>query len=110
MEDYTRNRVLLVLFIGVLMGALDIAIIGPALPSIQRDFGLDDRTLGWTIAIYVLFNLIGTPLMAKLSDLLGRRPIYVSAVTLFALGSLLVAFCPNFAVLLIGRRHREQLT
>ena len=103
MEDYKRNRVLLVLFIGVLMGALDIAIIGPALPSIQRDFGLNDRTLGWTIAIYVLFNLIGTPLMAKLSDLLGRRPIYLSAVTLFALGSVLVAVCPNFGVLLIGR-------
>jgi EmrB/QacA subfamily drug resistance transporter len=103
MEDHTRNRVLLVLFIGVLMGALDIAIIGPALPSIQSDFGLDDRTLGWTIAIYVLFNLLGTPLMAKLSDLLGRRPIYVLAVSIFALGSLLVTFCPNFAVLLIGR-------
>jgi EmrB/QacA subfamily drug resistance transporter len=103
MEDHTRNRVLLVLFIGVLMGALDIAIIGPALPAIQTDFGLNDRTLGWTIAIYVLFNLIGTPLMAKLSDLLGRRPIYVLAVTIFALGSLLVTFCPNFAVLLIGR-------
>ena len=103
MEDHTRNRVLLVLFIGVLMGALDIAIIGPALPSIQRDFGLNDRTLGWTIAIYVLFNLIGTPLMAKLSDLKGRRPIYVWAVSIFALGSLLVAVCPNFAVLLIGR-------
>ena len=103
MEDHTRNRVLLVLFIGVLMGALDIAIIRPALPAIQTDFGLNDRTLGWTIAIYVLFNLIGTPLMAKLSDLLGRRPIYVLAVTIFALGSLLVTFCPNFAVLLIGR-------
>jgi EmrB/QacA subfamily drug resistance transporter len=103
MEDHTRNRVLLVLFIGVLMGALDIAIIGPALPSIQRDFGLNDRTLGWTIAIYVLFNLIGTPLMAKLSDLKGRRPVYVWAVSIFALGSLLVAVCPNFAVLLIGR-------
>ena len=85
------------------MGALDIAIIGPALPSIQRDFGLNDRTLGWTVAIYVLLNLIGTPLMAKLSDLLGRRPIYILAVTIFALGSLLVTFCTNFGVLLIGR-------
>lgn len=41
--------------------------------------------------------------MAKLSDLLGRRPVYVLSVTIFALGSLLVTFRPNFGVLLIGR-------
>ena len=51
----------------------------------------------------MLFNLIGTPLMAKLSDRTGRRTIYVLDVALFAAGSLVVAFSPNFAVLLIGR-------
>jgi hypothetical protein len=35
MDDKARNRVLLVLFIGVLMGALDIAIVAPALPTIR---------------------------------------------------------------------------
>ncbi|WP_345324224.1 hypothetical protein [Candidatus Villigracilis proximus] len=63
MDDKTRNKVLLVLFLGVLMGALDIAIVAPALPSIQKFFGIGDRILTWTFTIYVLFNLIGTPLM-----------------------------------------------
>ena len=98
-----RNRILLVLFVGVLMGALDIAIVGPALHSIQRGFGVDDRAIAWVFSIYVLFNLIGTPLMAKLSDIFGRRAIYVLDVTIFAAGSLLVALSPSFAVLLIGR-------
>jgi hypothetical protein len=40
-DNRTRNRVLLVLFVGVLMGALDIAIVGPALHSIQKSFGVD---------------------------------------------------------------------
>jgi EmrB/QacA subfamily drug resistance transporter len=98
-----RNAILLVLFIGVLMGALDIAIVGPALPAIQSYFGVGERGVAWVFTIYVLFNLIGTPLMAKLSDAMGRRSIYIIDVTLFAFGSLLVAAAPSFAVLLVGR-------
>ncbi len=103
MEDKKRNQILLVLFIGVLMGALDIAIVGPALPAIQKTFGVGERTLAWMFSIYVLFNLIGTPLMAKLSDLFGRRMVYVLDVSLFAAGSLLVALSPSFSVVLVGR-------
>ena len=105
MTDKTRNQILLVLFIGVLMSALDIAIVAPALPSIQAFFGVGDRVLAWTFTIYVLFNLISTPIMAKLSDMFGRRSVYVMDVALFAAGSLIVALSPQklFAVLLFGR-------
>ena len=51
----------------------------------------------------MLFNLVSTPLMAKLSDSFGRRSIYVMDVTIFAAGSLVVAFAPSFAFVLIGR-------
>ncbi len=64
---------------------------------------MDDRAITWVFSIYVLFNLISTPLMAKLSDIFGRRSIYVLDVTIFAPGSLLVALSPCFAMLLIGR-------
>lgn len=85
------------------MGALDLAIIGPALPAIQADLGLDTRELAWIFNIYVLFQLMGTPLMAKLSDRYGRRSIYVLNLVLFGAGSLILALAPNFWVLLIGR-------
>lgn len=103
MEAKKRNNILLVLFVGVLMGALDIAIVGPALPTIRKDFAVDDRAIAWVFAIYVLFNLISVPLMAKLSDMFGRRSIYLLDVTLFALGSLAVALSPAFWMILIGR-------
>ena len=103
MDQTHRNRVLTVLFIGVLMGALDIAIVGPALPAIQNQFSLQERSLSWIFSVYVLFNLVGTPLMAKLSDLFGRRIIYILDVTLFAAGSLIVAVSPVFWVVLLGR-------
>jgi MFS family permease len=105
MEDKKRNQVLLVLFFGVLMGALDIAIVGPAMPVIREKFGMTERIGSWIFGIYVLFNLIGTPLMAKLSDLYGRRNIYIADILLFAAGSFITATAtpPGLLVLLIGR-------
>lgn len=98
-----RNKVLAVLFVGVLMAALDIAIVGPALPAIQSAFGVSERALTWVFTGYVLMNLIGTPLMGKLSDVYGRRTIYVIDVALFALGSLLVMLAPAFWMVILGR-------
>jgi EmrB/QacA subfamily drug resistance transporter len=103
LDPKMRNRVLGVLFVGVLMAALDIAIVGPALPALQRSFGVDERALAWIFAIYVLTNKVATPVMAKLSDRFGRRAVYTIDVALFAAGSLIVAMAPTFAVVLLGR-------
>ena len=100
----TRSAsVLAVLFAGVLAAALDIAIVGPALPALREDFGVGDRALSWVFSIYILFNLVGAPLIAKWSDRYGRRPLYVASVATFAVGSVIVASAPAFAVLLAGR-------
>ena len=102
-SDRSRRGILALLFVGVLMGALDIAVVGPALPAIQASFKVDERAVAWIFDIYVLANLVGTPLMAKLSDQFGRRPLYVLDTLLFAAGSLVVALAPSFGVLLVGR-------
>ena len=91
------------LFVGVLMGALDLAIIGPALPAIQSDFSLDNRDLSWLFNVYVLAQLIGTPLFAKASDKYGRRNVYLACVTGFGVGSLMLVVAANYEILLLGR-------
>ena len=96
MSEQNLRPLLLVLFVGVLMGALDLAIIGPALPAIQADLGLNTRSLAWIFNIYVLFQLMGTPLMAKLSDRYGRRSVYVLNLAVFGFGSLILAVAPSF--------------
>lgn len=103
MVDNNKNHTLFVLFIGVLMGAIDIAIVGPALPSIGEYFQVDTRNLTWIYTIYVLFFMIATPFMAKLSDRNGRRFIYLLDVVLFGVGSFITAFSPTFNTLLVGR-------
>ena len=103
MDHRHRNRVLTLIFIGVFMGSLDIGIVGPALPAIQGQFGVGERLVSWIFAIYILFFMIGTPLMAKLSDIYGRRSIYVLDIFIFALGSVITITALNMEQLLIGR-------
>ncbi len=102
-NGHEPGKILPVLFAGVLMAALDIGIVGPALPAIQASFGADERGLSWVFGIYILFQLVGAPVLAKFSDRQGRRAIYVGCVAVFAAASLLVALSPTFAVLLTGR-------
>ncbi|MGB9754756.1 MAG: MFS transporter [Roseiflexus castenholzii] len=103
MDERKRNQILLVLFIGVLMAALDIAIVGPALPALREHFQIDARAASWMFVIYVLLNLVGTPFIAKLSDRFGRRILYTASIALFGLGSLIVVAAPVYAVVLAGR-------
>ena len=103
MKQANQKAVMALLFVGVLMGALDLAIIGPALPAIQAEFGLDNRDLSWLFNIYVLAQLIGTPLFAKASDKYGRRNVYMACITGFGFGSLLLVIASNYETLLLGR-------
>lgn len=104
MSDDKKNfKVLILLFTGVLMGALDISIVGPAIPSIEKTISLAEKDLSWIFSIYVLFNLVGISLMAKMSDIFGRRWVYMIALALFGAGSLIVSFSGDLTWLLVGR-------
>jgi EmrB/QacA subfamily drug resistance transporter len=103
MEQHRNGKILALLFTGVLMGALDISIVGPAIPAIEQTLKVDHRLLSWIFSIYVLFNLVGVSLLAKLSDLYGRRNIYIFSVAVFASGSMIVALADDITFLLIGR-------
>ncbi len=85
------------------MGSMDISIVGPALPSIQAYFTVNDRMLSWVFTIYILFFMLGTPVMAKLSDIYGRKAIYLLDILLFTIGSLLTITSISFEMLLFGR-------
>jgi len=102
-KNNKNNRILALLFVGVLMGALDISIVGPAIPAIENSINVDKQLMSWIFSIYVLANLVGISLMAKLSDLYGRQKIYIMALIIFAVGSLIVALSHNFNLLLTGR-------
>ena len=94
---------LVLLFGGVLLGALDIAIVGPALPAITAELNLSSRQAAAVFTVYILFSLLGAPLLASLSDRFGRRRLYISCLLLFGAGSLVVAAATSAPLLLAGR-------
>jgi EmrB/QacA subfamily drug resistance transporter len=85
------------------MVVLDIAIVNVALPSIQRDLGIGQSTLQWIVIAYGLmlggFLLLG----GRMADLLGRRRVLLTGLTLFTSASLLAGVAGS-AGLLIGAR------
>ncbi len=104
MTDPKSTKLLLaLLFTGTLMGALDLAIIGPALPVIQAEFGMEQRELAGLINSYTLLQMLGALLLAKFSDRVGPRLVYIISIVLFATGSLQIVLAESTWMLNFGR-------
>ena len=94
----------LILFtIGVFMAALDNGIVSAALQTINTSFDVPDNWGAWGVTIYTLGLAISVPIVGKLSDKYGRKKLFIIEISLFALGSFLIAISPNFTFYLISR-------
>jgi MFS family permease len=95
--------VLAVLCTVIFLDALDVSMVGVALPSIKDDLGLSTASLQWVVSGYVLgyggLLLLG----GRAADLLGRREVLLVALTVFA-GASLVGGLVNDGTLLIAAR------
>lgn len=100
-------RLILALYLaGIFMGALDMGIVNPARTVIQNSLGVDDQAGVWVFTIYTLAYAIAIPVIGKLADVLGRKPVYVLAIALFGIGSLgcgLAQDFQSFGLLLASR-------
>ncbi|UKS23958.1 MFS transporter [Paenibacillus sp. HWE-109] len=98
-----KGLALLLLAISQFVLALDYTIIFVALPSIATELGFSPNHLQWVISAYSLvfggFLLIG----GRLSDLIGRRRMFIVAMSLFGLGSLLGGFADDQLLLILAR-------
>jgi EmrB/QacA subfamily drug resistance transporter len=102
-----RMRVLGAVMIGIFLAALDQTIVGTALPRIITDLGGNDLYT-WAFTAYLLTSTISGPLYGKLSDLFGRRPIFLFGIGVFMLGSLLAGLSQEMWQL-IGARGIQGL-
>ena len=85
------------------MVVLDVAIVNVALPSIQNDLGVSQSTLQWVVVAYGLmlggFLLFG----GRMADLLGRRRILLTGLTVFSGASLLAGIAQTSGLLIAAR-------
>jgi EmrB/QacA subfamily drug resistance transporter len=101
--DRSHLPLLLTLALGVFAGALDLGVLSPALAAIAHGFGVAPRDVAWTFTLYLFANVVSIPIMSKLADTVGRRPIYILCVSIFAAGSVLAIVAPTFGVFLLAR-------
>jgi EmrB/QacA subfamily drug resistance transporter len=83
-----KLEILGAILLAMFLFALDQTVVGVALPKIITDLG-GNELYTWAIAVYLLTSTISGPIYGKLSDLYGRRPIIIFAVSLFLVSSAL---------------------
>lgn len=95
------------LFIVLLSGAfitiLNQTLLGTALPPIMKDLNLTESTAQWLQSIFMLVNGIMIPVTAFLIDKFTTRKLFLTAMGLFATGTLIAAIAPSFSFLMVGR-------
>lgn len=105
-STYLSHRQIVTVMTGLLAGtflaALDQSIVGTALPQITSDLGGLDK-LSWVVTAYLLTSTAATPIWGKISDLVGRRPVYQAAIATFLGGSVMAALAGSMEVLVAGR-------
>ncbi|MDQ0059809.1 MDR family MFS transporter [Paenibacillus harenae] len=83
-----RKQVTIALFVATFLAAIEGTIVSTAMPSITSELeGI--RQYSWIISIYLLATVITTPVYGKLSDLYGRKRIFIVGALIFLAGSML---------------------
>src|SRR5436305_545797 len=103
MIDQKNLALLITLALGVFAGALDLGVLSPALPALAHAFSIPGRDGAWVLTLYLFANVVAIPVVTKLSDVYGRRPIYIACVATFVAGSVLAIAAPTFAIFLVAR-------
>jgi EmrB/QacA subfamily drug resistance transporter len=98
-----RKLIFAIVSIGLFMASVDQTIVATALPAIEKELHATINWSGWTISIYALGQVIAMPMAGKISDMYGRKKVFLVSAALFTLSSLCCGFASNITLLLIAR-------
>lgn len=90
------------LLMGMLLAALDQTIVGTSLGKIVADIGGFEH-FAWLFSAYMLASTVVIPIAGKLSDIYGRRPVYITGMAVFLLGSILCGTATSMTQLILYR-------
>ena len=105
MEDSPRTSrgVIPILLVAAFVVILNETTMNVALNSIMADFGVTERTAQWLTTAFMLTMAVVIPITGWLLDRLTTRNVFLTAMGLFSLGTLLCMVAPTFPLLLFGR-------
>ncbi len=97
------NKTLLILSLVMLVNALSYGLIIPLLYPYAEKFGMSSFMMGLMFSIYSVFQFFSTPIIGRLSDRYGRKPLLVTSLFGTAVGLILFAIATNPLMLIIAR-------
>jgi EmrB/QacA subfamily drug resistance transporter len=103
-EERTTHRplVLAALVLAMFMSAIEGTIVATAMPSIAAELG-GFSLYSWVFSSFLLMQAIAIPIFGKLSDLYGRKPVFIAGVVVFLAGSVLCGFARSMGLLVAFR-------
>ncbi|HSJ37975.1 MAG TPA: MDR family MFS transporter [Planococcus sp. (in: firmicutes)] len=95
--------IIAILFTGAFVTIFTQTLLNIALPEIMADFGIKAATAQWLVTGYMLVNGILIPASAYFIQRFSNRSVFIAAMSLFSLGTLIAGISPTFEVLFAGR-------
>lgn len=102
-EDIKIVPLAIVLLSGGFLAILNQTLLTTAIPHIMVDLSLTENTAQWVTTIFMLVNGIMIPVTAFLTETFTTRRLFISAMVLFAVGTVFCALTTNFPMLIVGR-------
>ncbi|MGY3127178.1 EmrB/QacA subfamily drug resistance transporter [Agrococcus sp. UYP33] len=101
-EPLMSHRQIMLVLVGLMMAmflsSLSQTVVGTSMRTIADDLhGLDLQV--WVVTAFLIVSTIVTPIYGKLSDIFGRRPLFIIAIVLFLVGSILCSFAQDMVQL-----------
>lgn len=86
-----------------MMAPLDVNVVGPALPTIARTFGLTDAGTGLVITMFALPGILTAPVIGIVADRYGRRPVVIPCLLIYGAAGVAVLAVDEFVFVLLLR-------
>ncbi|MFY2828335.1 DHA2 family efflux MFS transporter permease subunit [Staphylococcus arlettae] len=99
----SQGKVLIAMIFGMFIAILNQTLLNVALPKINTDFNISANTGQWLMTGFMLVNGILIPISAFLFNKYSYRKLFLVAMTLFTLGSLVCGISGSFTIMMVGR-------
>ena len=97
-----KDKRILTLFLIILVDLMGFSLILPLLPYYAKAYGANDTLIGLLIASYAAAQVVGAPILGRLSDKYGRRPILLISILGTSLGFLIMGLAQPIGALISG--------
>lgn len=102
-KKYNKTMLVVLLLVGTFCTILNQTILSTAFPTLMKAFSIDTPTVQWLTSGFMMVNGVAIPVSAWLSSRVNTKWLYLGAMTVFEIGTIMSFMAPNFGTLLAGR-------